>query len=306
MARALRPGDLVGVVAPAGPVDGGRLARGVAEIERLGFGVRVADGVLDRSGFTAGPAASRLAQLQAMLVDPEVRAIFCARGGAGLLHLLPQLDLSSLLADPKLVIGYSDVTLLHLALGQAGLASLHGPMVARELAEGEAAYDRASLWLGLTGEGEPFATGGLRPLRHGESEGVLRGGCLSLLSACAGTRWALRTGAEPTLLFVEDVDERPYRIDRMLRQLRLSGALEGVRGVVFGEMRGCETGPEAGYSLEDVIVEALAGFDGPVAIGLSSGHVTAPNLTLPLGVTARLSCDREEGRLSVCEAAVRR
>lgn len=286
-------------------MDAERFARGVAEIERLGFAVRVGDGVLSRSGFTAGSAEARLAQLHALFADPEVRAIVCARGGAGVLHLLPGLDAPLVAAHPKLVLGYSDVTALHLALGQLGLPSLHGPMVAWELADGEAAYDRASLWHALTGEGEPWVSGPeLLPVRDGAAEGVLRGGCLSLLAACAGTPWALRTAGEPTILFLEDVGEAPYRVDRMLRQLRLSGALEGVRGVALGEMRGCRPAPDAGYRLEDVVVEALGPLDGPVAIGLSSGHVSAANVTLPLGVKARLACGGGGARLQVCEAAV--
>jgi muramoyltetrapeptide carboxypeptidase len=179
-------------------------------------------------------------------------------------------------------------------------------MVAWELAAGAAAYDHASLWHALTGEGEPLAAGpGLRALRDGTAEGVLRGGCLSLLAACAGTPWALRTADEPTILFVEDVDEPPYRVDRLLRQLRLSGALAGVRGIVFGEMRGCAAAAEAGYGLEDVLAEALDGCAGPLAIGLPSGHVSGAAVTLPLGVAARLVCGGGEVRFEVCEAAVR-
>ncbi len=302
---ALRPGDRIGVAAPAGPVDAGRLARGVAELSRLGFAVTVAEGALERSGFTAGSSEARLHQLHTLFADDEVAAIACARGGAGLLHLLPHLDRALLQSHPKLVLGYSDVTLLHLVVGQLGLTSLHGPMVARELADGESAYDRVSLWQGLTRERGPWSSApGLAPLRDGSAEGVLRSGCLSLLAGVAGTPWALRTAGEPTLLFVEDVDEPPYRVDRMLRQLRLSGALSGVTGVVFGEMRGCRPAPEAGYTLEQVVLDALSGLDGPVAFGLPSGHVSSANVTVPLGVPARLVCGDGDARLEACEAAV--
>ncbi len=294
----------MGVAAPAGPVSEERLARGVAEIESLGFAVRVAEGALERRGFTAGSAEVRLAQLHDLFLDPQVRAVACARGGAGIFHLLPRLDLGPLVSDPKLVLGYSDITALHLALGRLGLTSLHGPMVARELADGD--YDRVSLWHALTGEGEPWtsAAGELRPLRRGAAEGLLRGGCLSLLAGSIGTPWALRTTEEPSLLFVEDVDEPPYRIDRMLRQLRLSGGLDGVRGVVLGVMKGCQAEPGAGYTLEEVVLEALAGLELPVAAGLASGHARGPAVTLPLGVHARLVCDGEGACLSVLEAAV--
>jgi len=277
----------------------------VAEIESLGLAVRLGDGVLARRGFTAGTAEARLAQLRDLLADPEVAAIWCARGGAGALHLLPRLDRAWLRAMPKLLIGYSDATVLHAWLGQAGLASVHGPMVAWEMADGS--YDRASLWHALTGAGAPWASGPgeLRALAAGTAEGVLRGGCLSLLAALAGTPWALRAGAEPTLLFVEDVDERPYRVDRLLRQLRLSGALGGVVGIVFGEMRGCAPRAGEGYGLDEVLLEALEGLDLPVAAGLSSGHASRPVVALPLGVRARLACgDDGDARLRVMEAPV--
>jgi muramoyltetrapeptide carboxypeptidase len=304
--RALKRGDLVGVVAPAGPVDGERLERGVAELDRLGFAVRVAEGVLERKGFTAGTVESRLRQLRDLFADAGVAAVVCARGGAGIVQLLPHLERDVLKANPKPLVGYSDVTLLHLEMERLGFPSLHGPMVARELADGAAAYDRASLWHALTGEGEPYASGpdDLVALREGTGEGVLRGGCLSLLASAAGTPWALRRREEPTILFVEDVDEQPYRVDRMLRQLRASGALEGLAGVVFGDMKGCAPGFHEDYTLEDVVLEVLDGVDVPVALGLSSGHTTHPNVTLPLGVRARLECDGGEARFQVLEAPV--
>jgi muramoyltetrapeptide carboxypeptidase len=304
--RALRRGDLIGVAAPAGFIEEDRLRRGVAELEALGFAVRVAEGTAERRGFTAGSAAVRLAALEGLLANPDVRAIVCARGGAGVMHLMPHLDPESIRTQAKLVVGYSDVTLLHLLMARAGLTSAHGPMVARELAEGEQAYDRASLWHALTGDGRPYATGPdeLVALRDGGAEGTLRGGCLSLLAAAAGTPWALTTEGEPTLLFIEDVDEKPFRIDRMLRQLRAAGAFAGVKGVVFGDMKGCAPPIDADYRLDDVLLEALAGLDVPVALGLSSGHAVGVNVTLPFGVRARLTCQGEDARLEVLEAPV--
>jgi muramoyltetrapeptide carboxypeptidase len=305
-ARALKPGDLVGVTAPAGPVDEDRLRRGVAELERLGFAVRVADGVLERRGFTAGSADVRLQQLHGLFAEPDVAAIVCARGGAGTIQLLPGLDRELMAANPKLILGYSDITLLHLEMARLGFPSLHGPMVARELAEGDAAYDRASLWHALTGEGDPYASGpdDLVVLAEGKGEGVLRGGCLSLLAAAAGTAWALPPLDEPTILFLEDVDEKAYRLDRMLRQLRASGALQGLAGVVFGDMKGCAPSFHDDYRLEEILLEALEGLDVPVALGLSSGHTPHPNVTLPLGVRARLECLGGEASFAVLEAPV--
>ena len=304
--RALRRGDSIGVIAPSGPVDEERLHRGVSELERLGFAVRVAEGVLERKGFTAGTIENRLRQLHGLFADPGVAAIVCARGGAGMVQLLPHLDRDLLRENPKPLLGYSDITLLHLEMERLGLTSLHGPMVARELAEGDTRYDVASLWHALTGEGEPYASGpdDLVALAGGSGAGVLRGGCLSLLAAAAGTPWALRSADEPTILFVEDVDEKPYRVDRMLRQLRASGALQGVTGVVFGDMKGCAPGFHEDYALEEVLLEALDGLDVPVALGLSSGHTAHPNVTLPFGVRARLECRGGEAFFTVLEAPV--
>jgi muramoyltetrapeptide carboxypeptidase len=304
--KALRPGDLIGVATPAGPVEEDRLQRGVAELEALGFAVRVAMGALDRRGFTAGTPEARQGQLEGLLGDPDVAGIVCARGGAGAGRVLARLDPALLRQYAKPLVGYSDITWFHLALGGLGIPSLHGPMAARELADGEAAYDRESLWHALTGEGDPYvsAADALRPLREGSAEGVLRGGCLSILAAAAGTRWALQSAGEPTVLFVEDVDEPPYRIDRMLLQLQVSGALEGVRGIVFGEMKGCLPDSDEDFTLEEVVLEALEGMEVPIAFGLASGHVSRPNLTLPLGVPVRLECRTGEARFEALEAPV--
>lgn len=300
----MRTGDLVGVCAPAGLVDPAALDRGVTELEALGFRVRRAEGILERHGFTAGPVATRLAGLRALLADAEVKGVFCARGGAGAASLMSHLDADWFRARPKVFVGYSDITLLHLLLNRAGIVSFHGPMVAKDLAE--RAYDRDSLLWAITGQGEPYRgdADDLLSLRAGTAEGRLRGGCLSLLAAAAGTPWALVTAGEDTILFIEDVDEPPFRIDRMLRQLRDSGALAGVRGIVFGDMKGCSPRLDADYTLEDVIAEALEGLDVPVALGLSSGHSTGPNVTLPFGARARLSCADDSVRFELREAAV--
>jgi muramoyltetrapeptide carboxypeptidase len=282
------------------------LQRGVLELEALGFAVRVGEGALARTGFTAGSIERRLVQLEGLFRDPEIGGIVCARGGAGGGRLLHGLDAGFLRLHAKPFVGYSDITWLHLFLGRLGIVSLHGPMVARELADGEAAYHRESLWHGLTGEGDPYVSGGedLHPLRPGTAEGVLRGGCLSILAAAAGTPWDLRPTGEATILFLEDVDEPPYRLDRMLFQLRASGALDGVRGIIFGEMKGCTPGPEADYGLEEVLLDGLADLDVPVAFGLPSGHTSRPNVTLPLGAAATLHCGASEARLEVLEVPV--
>jgi len=301
--RALRSGDLVGICAPAGPVDRLSVEQGAATLRDLGFQVQLSPSLLERHTFMAGTVERRVADLHGLFADEAVAAIVCARGGAGSSWLLPRLDAALIARHPKVFVGYSDITFLHLYLHRQGLVTFHGPMAARELADG--GYEPGSFRAAVMGEGRPYATdpGDLLTLRRGEAEGTLRGGCLSILAAAAGTRWALRADTEGTLLFLEDVDERPYRIDRMLFQLRAAGALEGVTGVVFGDMKGCAGSFSDAYTLEDVILDALAGLEIPIALGLSSGHTVSPLVTLPLGVRARLAC-AEEARFEILEAAV--
>ncbi len=301
--NALRPGDLVALCAPSGAVDDRRVAAGVSALEALGLRVEVPAGLLARDLFMAGSVARRVDELHALLDDPDVAGLVCVRGGAGALQLLAQLDLVSRAARPKIFVGYSDVTPLHLALQAQGWVTFHGPMLVRDFASGLADLD--SFRAVLMGEGSPGLYSGepLVALCDGEAEGVLLGGCLTLLASLVGTPWALRPGHD-TLLFLEDWNEPPYRLERLLWQLRASGLFERVRGVIFGEMLGCATGPNVPFSLEDVLKRALEGLDLPVAFGLSSGHTLRPNLSLPLGVRARLFCAPGSVRLEVLEAGV--
>jgi muramoyltetrapeptide carboxypeptidase len=278
-----------------------RLECGVAELRALGFEVRVPEATLARRRFTAGPAELRAAEITQLFEDPGIAGIVCARGGAGALSLLPLLDAERLRAHAKVLVGYSDVTFLHLLLNGRGVVAFHGPMVARGL---DGAYDRECLRAALLG-GEPYASGAgdLLTLWPGEAEGRLLGGCLSILAAASGTPWALRP-EDDTLLFIEDVDEAPYRVERMLLQLRATGLFERVRGVMLGDFVGCSPAPDAGYTLEDVVLDALAGLDVPIARGLAAGHTERPQVTLPLGARARLLCDSRSAQLSVLEAGV--
>ncbi len=286
-------------------MDEARLRRGVAELERLGFAVRVADGVLERRGFTAGSVETALAAAARPLRRPGGGGrSSCARGGAGTIQLLPGLDRDLIAANPKPLLGYSDVTLLHLELERLGLVSLHGPMVARELAEGDTAYDRGQPVARPHGRGPALRERARRP-RCPAPRAAARASCAGAASRC-WPRPRARPGRcgrvhEPTILFVEDVDEKPYRVDRMLRQLRASGAL---RGRARGRLRRHE-GLRPGLrrrttGWRTILLEALEGFDVPVALGLSSGHTAHPNVTLPFGVRARLECPGEEAQLRAC------
>jgi len=280
-------GDRVGVAALSGPVEPERLARGLAALERLGFEPAPAANLRSRHGLFAGSDDQRLAAFHALAGDPSVKAIVFARGGHGVLRLLPRIDWGLLARHPRAYVGYSDLTPFLLAVVQRlGLVAFHGPMAAADLARGLDEREERSLLDALAGRIErslPLAGW----LREGAAEGPLLGGCLSLLTAVQGTPWAPRL--DGAILFWEDVEEPLYRLDRMLTHLELSGSLRAVRGMVIGHCRPTDTGSEdpSEPSWRLRLAEVLAGHRWPVAFGLESGH-RAPNLTLPVGVPARL------------------
>lgn len=308
-ARALRPGDLIGVVAPAGPVPEEALVNGVNRLQALGFRVQVGASVLNRRGYLAGTDEERARDFNAMWADPAVAGILCARGGYGAMRILHQIDWTMVRARPKFFCGFSDITALHLAMEQrAGLVTFHGPMVA---AFGEAvAYNESGLWRAMTateplslvpwpepGEGAPVPL----TIRSGVAEGRLAGGNLTLLCALMGTPW--EPDLKGRLLMIEEVDEAPYRVDRMLQQLLLAGKLQGAAGILIGDSPSCMKGPEgrASLTLPEVLDDLLRPLGVPVLYGFPCGH-TAFRATLPLGIRARL--DAAKGSLTLLESAL--
>jgi muramoyltetrapeptide carboxypeptidase len=225
-----------------------------------------------------------------MFARPEVKAILCARGGYGCNYLLPHLDLQLIRSNPKIFAGCSDVTTLLTYVGDAArLVTFHAPMVAGDFARPNG-VDEASWMAAVTsndGYEREFAAGEVESLAEGTAEGELYGGCLSLLCASLGTPYEIHT--EGTILFIEDRAERPYRIDRMLMQLKLAGKFDGVRAVMFGEMIDCAEAGACDYTLRQVVMRILADLHVPIAFGLKSGHVSSRNITLPFGVPARLT-----------------
>ncbi len=302
--RALAPGARIAAVAPASPFDRDQFDAGVSELRLLGFDPMWDDRVYARHGYVAGAAALRAESFDDWWQTPDVAALIGVRGGYGSVQLLPLLDAARLAARPRAFIGYSDLTsLLTFIIGQCGIVAFHGPSLAGRLGRGAEGYDRQSFLAALTmpapmGE---LAPDGVEALKPGEVRGRLLGGTLAQLAAAAGTPYAIAPWDE-TILLLEDVGERPYRLDRMLEQLRLSGALTHVRGVVLGTFPRCDE-PGGVLSARSALADALADFPGPVVFGLPTGHVDGPALTLPLGVAARLvagaSC-----RLIIEEAAV--
>jgi muramoyltetrapeptide carboxypeptidase len=288
---ALRPGGTVGVVAPAGPVDEGALARGVATLERHGFRVRLGEAVLERAHYLAGADARRASDLNAMIAARDVDAIVCARGGYGSGRLLPLVDVGPLRHRPKPLVGHSDLTfLLTHVVQRAGVVAFHGPMLSWFA---QAEESTAALLSLLGGEPLPPIESG-EIWRPGRAEGVLAGGCLSIVAAMIGTPYELDTRGR--ILFLEDVNEKPYRVDRMLTQLRQAGALDEVAALVIGELPNCFDGEEV--TPAEVVLDVCRG-DYPIVAGVPSGHGRGL-LTLPLGVRARLA----GATLEVVEAAV--
>jgi len=292
---ALRAGDLIGVVAPGAAVEEATLRAGAQVLEQAGYRVRIGASVLKRVGYLAGSEGDRLSDLVDMFSDAEVRAIVAARGGYGSGRLLPFFDPAVARQHAKIFVGYSDLTFLLTQLVQrAALIAFHGPMVA-DLDKNPGG---AAALLGmLSGDRAGWNLSATTIIQPGTAEGVIVGGCLSILVAALGTPYALDTAGR--LLFIEDVNEKPYRIDRMLTQLRQAGKLDDVAGVIFGEMAGCVSGPEEAVSVREVIRDAFSGARFPVVLGLSSGHGDGTT-TLPLGIRARLAGER----LSLLESPV--
>lgn len=291
----VRPGDRIGVAALSGPVDPGRLARGLAALSGLGFEPVPAANLGEASGLFAGDDRRRLDAFHELAADPSLKAIAFARGGHGVLRLLPEIDWALLAAHPRAYLGYSDLTPFLLAVtARLGLVAFHGPMVAADLARGISGEEAASLLAALAGE-YPRAyavegviaggVGGAHPGAGGGGEpaaGPLLGGCLSLIAALLGTPHLPDLAG--AVLFWEDVDEPLYRLDRMLTHLKLSGSLAALSAMVVGH---AEPTDARGEPPAVWLADALAGFSPPLAWGLAAGH-RAPNLTLPLGLVARL------------------
>ena len=304
--RALRPGDLIGIVAPASNIRREHLDAGCEGLARLGYRTTFSKAILDRDLYFAGSLDRRVRELEDMFERDDVRAIVCARGGYGANYLLPALDLGKVQAHPKIFVGYSDLTaLLTYFADAAGLITFHGPMVTKDWARADGVDLKSwqsALATDRSWELSFSRDSGVRGLVEGEAQGVLYGGCLSILTASLGTPYEIKT--EGTILFLEDIAAKPYQIDRMLMQLKLAGKFHGVRGIIFGEMLDCRQTANQDYTLEEVVLRVVGDLGIPVIYGLRSGHVTSGNITLPIGVEALMSVDASGASLKILESAV--
>lgn len=287
--EAPRPGDTLGIVAPASAVQKDRLEAGCAALRERGYKVFFFESILDRELYFAGDHARRAWELEQMFLKPFVRGVLCARGGYGSNYLIEKLRPEVFRDNPKMFMGYSDVTtLLTWITDRSDMVTYHGPMVAKDWAEAGTSVEElrtSDFTLEVSGES-------VQP-RAGQAEGVLYGGCLSLLAATLGTPYEIQT--EGTILFLEDVNAKPYQIDRMLMQLRHAGKLERVKGILFGEMADCVQPGGQDYSLQQVVLRALEGIDVPIGWGVPSGHLaTPPSRILPIGAPAGLVVEEKK------------
>jgi muramoyltetrapeptide carboxypeptidase len=285
---ALRKGDTIGIVAPASNIKPDLLQAGCRELESLGFSTYFRKDIVSSFRYFAGPHQRRRDEFLEMLRSPDIHAIFCARGGYGSAYLVDALDADLLRSNAKIINGASDITSVLNVIERAGVIAFHGPMVATSIRQGIEGYDR-DLLLKLLSDGLSvgFPLEGTSVLREGVGEGRLLGGCLSLVVAALGTRHEIDT--KDSILVLEDVDAKPYQIDRMILQLKQSGKFDDVKGVVFGEMLNCTQNAAQGYSLDEVLLDVLSEFRFPILYGFPTGHSSRPNVIVPFGVRARLA-----------------
>lgn len=297
------------MLSPSSTPDPAKVARGMEGLSNLGFLPVEAPHMLTRGPlYFAGTTEQRLLDLHAAFADDTIRVVFATRGGYGSNYLLDELDMDVLGDHPKPLFGYSDLTAVQVTLlDTLNLPSFHGPMVSPDFGREDGVH-LPSLLAALSGE--PYKVGkaeGLRLLKAGVDaqpvRGVLYGGCLSILMALLGTAFEPQT--EGKLLFLEDVSTKPFQIDRMLWQLKQSEKLDGVKGIIFGEMLDCVSPGAPPNLLEEVILNALDDFEGPIAIGLRSGHVSRENVTLTFGVEAELAVG-DTASLHILEPAVKK
>ncbi len=285
----LKPGDTIGIAASSSPFDRTEFEKGVKTLERAGFKVSFRQDIFDRHRYLAGSDKRRLDELVGLLENPDIQAIFFARGGYGMLRLLPLLTQKKISPTPKIILGYSDLTSLFIYLYQQWeWVTFYGPVVARDLGSSLNPETQKHLLeaLSQTAPLGPYCYSEMLSVRKGSCEGVMVGGCLSLVVASLGTPFEIET--DNRILFLEDTNEKPYSVDRMLTQLVLAKKLEKVKGILFGSF---SNGGELDH-FREVAEDVLKDFKGPILFNFPAGHGPV-KVTLPLGIQVRLDADKK-------------
>lgn len=285
----LKPGDTIGIAASSSPFNKEDFLSGVANLEKLGFKVFYQDDIFDKNRYLAGSDERRGKELIQLIADPNIKAILFARGGYGLLRLLPLLDRIKITSLPKIILGYSDITSLLIYLHQVyGWVSFYGPVVAKDFSTPLNSQTLESFIKAVTETNplNPFCFSETETLKGGKAKGILVGGCLSLVVASLGTPYEINT--KDKILFLEDVNEKPYSIDRLLTQLLLAGKLDEVRGILFGHF---SKGGDL-FHIQEAIVDVLQNISVPVLSNFPAGHGPV-KITLPLGVELELDADKK-------------
>lgn len=288
-------GDVIGIVAPASPVEREVLERSFSFLEQLGLRYKIGESVYEKKGYLAGTDEERLADLHAMFKDPEVKGIICAGGGYGSARYAEHLDVDVIHDNPKIFWGFSDITYLHTAIRQgSGLVTFHGPMLASCVAQPEFHEMSAKMFGQLFAPVEVHYSEDISPLDvmvGGIAEGEVVGGNLSQLVASLGSEFEIQTNNR--LLVIEDVGEEPYKVDRLLNQLRLAGKLREATGIVIGSFsKAVPAKPESSLTMDEVFEHYFSRLDKPVVKGFQIGHCE-PNIAIPFGVKGRLDADNK-------------
>ncbi len=295
--KALKFGDTIGIVAPASPTMEENIQKAYDIIVEMGFKVKMGKSPYEKYGYLSGTDDIRAQDINEMFKDTEVDGIICMRGGYGTPRILELIDYDIIRKNPKVFVGYSDITALHIAFNQiAGLVTYHGPMVSSDMLDGFSDFSKESLFKAIMSS-KPIGIISNPPeeeiitINGGIAEGSLIGGNLSLITDTMGTPYEIDVKGK--ILFIEEIGEEPYNIDRMLNQLRLAGKLHEAQGIILGDFKDCNPKDDESLSLEQVINDHIKPIEKPTIYNLQSGHC-APIITLPFGVNVRLDADKKE------------
>lgn len=303
--KALKEGDTIGVVTPASPVNKEKADKASEAIKKLGFKAVLGESCYGKYSYLSGSDELRAGDINLMFKDKNIDGIFCMRGGYGSLRILDMLDYSTIRENPKVFVGYSDITAIHGALGRkCGLITFHGPMVSSSMVDGFEKHSKDMFMRAITDSqplgpvGRPFMEN-IKCLVPGKAEGSITGGNLTLISRTLGTPYEIDTKGK--ILFLEDVGEDTYRIDGMLSHLKLAGKLNECRGIILGNFKNCNPKNEGDLSLMEIIEDIIKPLNKPVVYNLMAGHCT-PNATIPLGIHVKL--DADSCSIEITEGAV--